>query len=105
MGEFSFERDCRTPYSESFVIVGENDRMLARVELHYMSSVVHGTLCITDEVGPEGTRELVRAIDEEIVATAGVPRQELIIHVFQGREIGVIGDSGFDQNGNGLERI
>ena len=105
MGDFTFERDCRTPYSESFVIVGEDDRTIARVELHYMSALVHGTLCITEEVTPEGTRELVRAIDDEIVATAGVPRQELIIHVFQGREIGVIGDSGFDQNGNGLERI
>ena len=105
MGEFTFERDCRTPYSESFVIVGKDDRMMARVELHYMSSIVHGTLCITEDVEPEGARELVRAIDEEIVATAGVARQELIIHVFQGREIGVIGDGGFDQNGNGLERI
>ena len=105
MGDFTFERDCRTPYSESFIIVGDDDRTIARVELHYMTSMVHGTLCITEEVGPDETRELVRAIDEEIVATAGVPRQELIIHVFQGREIGVIGDSSFDQNGNGLERI
>ena len=104
LGDFTFERDCRTPYSESYLII-DNDRPLGRVELHFTSPIVHGTLCISDEVGQTGIRQVIRAIDQELVDVLGVRREELIIHVFEGRELGIYGDHGFDQNGNGLERI
>ena len=48
---------------------------------------------------------MIEAIDQELVDVAGVNREELIIHVYQGRELGVYGDHGFQQNGNGLERL
>ena len=86
MEDFTFERDCRTPYSESYLIV-ENDRPVGRIELHFTSTIVHGTLCITEDAGQEGIREVIRAIDQELVDVAGVRREELIIHVFEGREI------------------
>jgi hypothetical protein len=104
VGDFTFERDCRTPNSESYVII-DDERPLGRIDLHYTSTIVHGTLSVVEGVTQESIGELIEAIDQELVDVAGVNREELIIHVYQGRELGVYGDHGFQQNGNGLERL
>ena len=104
MDDFTFERDCRTPNSESYVII-DDKRPLGRIDLHYTSTIVHGTLSVMEGVTQESIGELIEAIDQELVDVAGVNREELIIHVYQGREVGVYGDHGFQQNGNGLERL
>ncbi len=101
MADYYFERDCRTPYSESYNVL-EEERSIARLDLHYSASVVHATLCVVESLTRDAIQELIEAIDEELVDMVGVSREEFIVHVYQGREVGVYTDQGFGENGNGV---
>ncbi len=98
MGDFYFERDCRTPYSECYTIL-EDEQPVGRVDIHFTPTVVHSTLCVVESVTQEGIQELIEAIDDELVDSIGVSREEFIVHIFQGREAGVYSDTGFGGNG------
>lgn len=103
MADYYFERDCRTPYSESYAIL-ESENPVGRVDLHYTATAVHGTLCVLESLTQEDVQELIETIDEELVDVVGVTREEFIVHVFQGRDTGVYSGSEFGQNGgNGTE--
>ena len=104
MADYYFERDCRTPYSESHTIL-EDEHPVGRVDLHFAPTMVHGTLCVVESLTQEEIQELIETIDEELVDAVGVSREEFIVHVYQGREAGVYSDDGFGQsvNGNGEE--
>ncbi len=102
MADYYFERDCRTPFSESYTVLDE-ERPVGRIDLHYTATSVHATLCILESFTREGIRELIETIDEELVDMVGVSRDEFIVHVYQGREVGVYTDQGFGENGNGAE--
>ena len=100
MADYFFERDCRTPYSESYTIL-EEEQTVGRVDLHFTTTIVHGSLCVVESLTREGIRELIETIDEELIEAVGVTREEFIVHVYQGRETGVYSDSDFGQNGDG----
>ena len=102
MPDYYFERDCRTPYSESHTIL-ESEEAVGRVDLHFTPTVVHGTLCVPESLTQGDIQELIEAIDDELVDAVGVSREEFIVHVYQGREVGVFSDNDFGQNGNGEE--
>ena len=102
MADYYFERDCRTPYSESYNIL-DDDRPVGRVDLHYTAAVVHATLFVLEHLTRDGIQELIETIDEELVDMVGVSRDEFIVHVYQGRELGVYSDQGFGENGDGAE--
>ena len=104
MGDYTFERDCRTPHSESYTIL-DDDQTVGRIDIHYTPTIVHGTLCVIESFTQEAIRELIETVDEELVDVAGVTREELIVHVFQGRDAGVYSDHGFEQSGNGREEL
>ena len=100
MSDFTFERDCRTITSESYSII-QDERPVGRIDLHYVTNIVHGTLCVAESFTQQTIRDLIETIDEGLVDVAGVAREEFIVHVFQGRDAGVYSDHGFEQNGNG----
>ena len=102
MPDFYFERDCRTPSSESYTIL-ENEQPVGRVDLHFAATIVHGTLCVPESLTQGEIQELIETVDEELVDSVGVSREEFIVHVYQGRETGVYSDNDFSQNGNGDE--
>lgn len=95
MNEYRFERDCRTPYSEAYVIALENE-MVGRIDLHFTNTVVNATLCVGENMTAEEIRELIDIIDEEIVLSSDVPRDDFIVTVYQGRESGVFSDEEFE---------
>ena len=92
MPEYHFERECRTPTSEAFTIIDDEDNRLGRVDLHFASTVVHGTLCVGESLTAEQVQDLIDLIDEELVLAADVIREDFIITVYQGRELGVFSD-------------
>jgi hypothetical protein len=99
VAEFDFEREVRTPYSEAYTIL-EDDRAIGRVDIHFSFSVVHVTLAVDESLTQGSIQELINIIDDELVDVVGVNREELIVHVFQGREAGVFTDEGFSENGS-----
>ena len=98
MADYYFERDCRTPHSESYTIL-EDENPLGRVDLHFTATIVHGTLCVPESLTQEEIQELIETVDDELVESVGVSREEFIVHVYQGREVGVFSDNDFGQNG------
>ena len=103
MSDFYFERECRTPYSECYTIL-EDDNTMGRVDIHYTSSVIHATLNVSESMVTEAIQDLIDTIDEELLDSVGIIRQEIIVHVHQGRDIGIFSTREFEGNG-GHERL
>ena len=102
MGKFYFERECRTSFSECYTVLREEDA-LGRVDIHFADTVVHATLSIAENLTTEEIQDLVDTVDEELVDSVGINRQEVIVHVHQGRDLGVFSTRNFEGNG-GRER-
>ncbi len=92
-----YDRVCRTPHSEAFLL-SEGDQPLGRVDLHFGSSVVHVLLLIERELSDDEMRGLVERIDEDLVWTADQPREDLLVTVYEGREVGVFSDTGHEDD-------
>ncbi len=87
MAEYTFRRLLRLPYSEAFVIEGD-EGPLGRVDLHYGLTLVHGTLTITDlNFPPEELQQLISQLYDRLVLSSD-SADEFMVVVFQGREIG-----------------
>jgi hypothetical protein len=95
---FYFERECRTQNSECYTI-SEDDQSVGRLDLHFTSNVVHATLFVVESLTQEVIQELVVVIDRDLVDAVGVARDEFIVHVHQGRDLGVFSNHEFGQNG------
>ena len=100
MTEYRFERECRTPYSETYIIV-EGEEPKGRVDIHFTPSVVYATLCIGENMTQEGIKELIGLIDDELVMSADVERDDFIVTVYQGREAGIFSDEDFEEEEEG----
>jgi hypothetical protein len=96
MPEYRFERECRTPYSEVYLILSA-DEQVGRMDLHYTPTEVYATLCVGEDMTTEGIRDLIDTIDEELVMTADVMRDDFIVTVHQGREAGVFSDEELEE--------
>jgi hypothetical protein len=89
--ELRYDRVCRTPQSEAYLL-SEGDAPFGRVDLHFGTSVVHGMLVVERDLGDEDLHALVQRIDDDLVWTADRPRDDFLVTVYQGTERGVISD-------------
>lgn len=99
MGDFSFEREVRTPYSEAYTI-REDDRPVGRVDIHFADGVVHIAIAVDESLTQDAIQEIIDTVDEDMVDAVGISREGFVVHVFQGRETGVFSDNEFGENGN-----
>ena len=98
MSNFYFERECRTPQSECYTVLQE-ENPLGRVDIHYAQNIIHATLSVAESLTNDEIQDLVDTIDEELLDSVGITRQEVIVHVHQGRDLGVFSTRNFDGNG------
>lgn len=91
MAEYKFVREARTPYSESYSIE-DAEHSLGRVDLHFTSSVAYGTLMVQEAIADEEIEDLIGEIDEQLVMTADPYREDLVMTVWRGEEVGVFAD-------------
>ncbi|MBI4339515.1 MAG: hypothetical protein HY680_06135 [Chloroflexi bacterium] len=96
MGDYYFERECRTPYSEAYNIV-ENDAPVGRLDLHFTPDLVHATLCVNESLTREMIEEVIEAIDDNLLDAVGISQEEFIVHVFQGRDAGLYSNDSFEE--------
>ncbi len=89
--ELRYDRLCRTTSSEAYLL-SERDQPFGRVDLHFGGSVVHGALIVERDLSEEDVHGLVQRIDDDLVWTADQPREDFLITVYRGTEIGVISD-------------
>jgi hypothetical protein len=98
MDNFYFERECRTQQSECYTVMKE-ENPVGRLDIHFANQVVHATLNVIESLTTEDVQDLIDAVDEELVDAVGVERQEMIVHVHQGRDLGVFTSRNFEGNG------
>ena len=101
MAAYYFERECRTPHSEAYNIL-DGEAAVGRLALQYTSSMVHATLCGNEHLTPALIQELIEEIDEQLVDVLGVTRDEFIVHVHQGQDLGVYSNHNFGENGEAM---
>jgi hypothetical protein len=99
VGDFSFEREVRTPYSEAYTI-REDDRPVGRVDIHFANGVVHLSVAVDESLTQDAIQEIIDTVDEDMVDAVGIDREGFVVHVFQGRETGVFSDNGFTEDGS-----
>ena len=107
MSEYTFEREARTPYSESYTIE-EAAEPIGRVDLHFTpSTIVHATLCIPQDFDDDDLQDLIAEIDERLVLSTDAFRDDFVVTVWRGAAAGVYSeetdeeDEEDDEAGNG----
>ena len=98
MAHYDFERECRTPYSEVYTIL-EEKAPIGRLDLHYAGTRVHASLAVAERLTEESIQELISAIDDDVLDAVGINRDEVVIHVHQGRDLGVYSNHEFGKDG------
>ncbi len=93
MASYNFERETRTPYSEAFVIESNGDE-IGRVDLHYANGTAYATLCVPADFDDDAVEELIGEIDERLVMSWEPLRDDFIVTVWSGREVGVFSEGG-----------
>ena len=91
MAELKFEREVRTPYSEAYLVM-ELDRQVGRVDIHFTSEMVHVAVSVDESLTQETVQQIIDTIDEDLVDAVGIARGNFVVHIFQGRETGVLSD-------------
>jgi hypothetical protein len=99
MDDIRFERHFRTPYSESYYImqgVGmQSNNRLGTVDIHFTSTAVHGTLILERELEEIELTKLIEQIDEDLVLSADMPRDDFLVSVYVGKDVGFYSDEYF----------
>ena len=91
---FKMTRLVRTQTSEIYLIC-EDERRIGQIDLHYAHDTIHGTLILEADLPREQEEELVAQIDDDIVHAylPSFDREDFLITVFNGEEIGQYNDS------------
>lgn len=102
---YVYDRLYRTSRSEAY-LVSQGEEPVARVELHFAHTAVYGLLIVEKQFSERELSDLIGQIDRDLVETAEMPREDLIVTVYEGREIGVYSDPDDDEedeeeDGNG----
>ena len=91
-----FERECRTPYSEVYTIL-DDDGVQGRFDVHFAGNLIHATLCVSERYTQDEIQDLIEDLDDELLDAIGLAREDFIVHVHQGREVGVFSHSEYSE--------
>ena len=86
-----YYRQSRTSSSEQYQLM-ENEQRLGHLDLHFGASEVFGTLVLDREISEDDLAHLIEQIDEDLVLSAEAPREDFLVRVYTGREIGLFSD-------------
>ncbi len=108
MDDIRFERHFRTPYSESYYIMQgstlQSNSRLGTVDIHFTTTTVHGTLILERELEESDLSKLIEQIDEDLVLSADMPRDDFLVSFYIGKDVGFYSDEYFaEDNETGLD--
>jgi hypothetical protein len=107
MDDIHFERHFRTPYSEGYYIMQgtslQSNSRLGTVDIHFTNTAVHGTLILERELDEADLTKLIEQIDEDLVLSADMPRDDFLVSVYVGKDVGFYSDEYFaDESDNAV---
>jgi hypothetical protein len=98
VGDYQFERESRTPYSEAYAVDDGGD-VIGRVDIHFNSSgMVHATLCVPQDFEEADIEDLIAEIDERLVLTSEPHREDFIVTVWRGVQAGVFSEESGEED-------
>jgi hypothetical protein len=97
MPDFRFEREARTPHSEQWTIE-DGGTAVGRLDVHFTSSVAFATLAVDSKVDDLAVQDLIAEIDDRIVMTADPYREDFVVTVWRGEQIGVFAEDDDDED-------
>ncbi len=100
--ELRFERECRTPYSEVYTILDE-DEPQGRLDIHFAGNLIHATLCVSERFTQDEIQDLIEDMDHQMLDAIGLSREDFIVHVHQGRDVGVFRNQEYSEDGQEAE--
>lgn len=92
MEDVRFDRQFRTPNSEGYHMMIGTTRV-GTVDLHFTSTTVHCTLVLERDLERDDLAKLIEQIDEDLVLSADTPRDDFLVSVYRGKELGFYNDS------------
>src|SRR5579859_98325 len=92
MEDVRFDRQFRTPNSEGYHMMLGTTR-IGTVDLHFTSTTVHCTLVLERDMERDDLAKLIEQIDEDLVLSADTPRDDFLVSVYRGHEMGFFNDS------------
>src|SRR5438309_4155242 len=99
MDDIRFERHFSTPYSESYYIIQgtslQTNYRLGTVDIHFTTTAVHVTLILKRELDESDLTKLIEQIDEDLVLSADMPRDDFLVSVYIGKDVGFYSDEYF----------
>lgn len=102
MDDIRFERHFRTPYSESYYIMQgsglQSNSRLGTIDIHFTTTAVHGTLILERELEEADLSKLIEQIDEDLVLSADMPRDDFLVSVYIGKDVGFYSDEYFAED-------
>ncbi|MGO8947896.1 MAG: hypothetical protein ACLQUY_09575 [Ktedonobacterales bacterium] len=91
MDDVRFDRQFRTSTSEGYYMVLNTTR-IGSLDLHFTSTTVHCTLVLEREFSKADLAKLIEQIDEDLVLSADTPRDDFLVSVYLGKEVGFFND-------------
>jgi hypothetical protein len=68
------------------------------VDLHFAADVVYATLVLETDVAEDDVMDLIEQVDEELVVTADVHRDDFLVTVYRGKDLGFYSDDYFGED-------
>src|SRR5438105_14946012 len=99
MEDILCERHFRTPHSDDYYIMQgssvQSNNRLGTVDSHFTGTAVHGTLILERELEEADLTKLIEQIDEDLVLSADMPRDDFLVSVYVGKDVGFYSDEYF----------
>ena len=86
-----FERQYRTASSEGYHLTTHR-RRIGHVDLHFTQRDVYASLVLEEDMSESDVLDLIEHIDDALVLSAEVPREDFLVTVYRGKEIGFYPD-------------
>jgi len=91
LADLRWEREVRTPYSEAYLVM-EQGRQVGRVDIRFTQEMVNVAVLVDESLTQETAQQIIDTVDEDLVDAVGINRGNFVVHIFQGRETGVLSD-------------
>lgn len=73
----------------------QSNNRLGTVDIHFTTTAVHGTLILERELEETDLTKLIEQIDEDLVLSADMPREDFLVSVYIGKDVGFYSDEYF----------
>jgi hypothetical protein len=98
VSDYQFERESRTPFSESYTVEKHGD-VVARADIHFTpSGIVYATLCVPQDFDEEDIQDLIGDIDERLVLSTDAYRDDFVVTVWRGMQAGVYSEESDEED-------